>query len=428
MSWYDPNHSSWYGANAHVHHQQQQQQPAPAPGAPTAAQTRKTRKTALIICIILLVGCALYLALNLDVGSYVDEDGMPSDWQSYMEEIYGQDEYEPAKIDMPRVSDRGSLALTNAEGGQTLDFSDIYDKCVPSVVGIKVYEGDDDNKDYYAWGSGVIASKDGYIITNAHVIDGGSAAKVVLYDGSEYDAKLVGYDSSSDIALIKIDDTGLTAAEFASSSEVRVGDSVAAIGNPLSPELRLTMTRGIVSALNREMSYSGTTMSLIQTDASINEGNSGGPLFNDKGQVIGITNMKMISNFGSGIEGLGFAIPSDTVETIVNALVKDGAIYGRATIGVTIGPVSEEAAEHYDIPRGLYVVSVTKGSDAAKQGVKQGDIITKVNGQDVLTTSDVSDIKDGLDVGDTLTLTIWRNGKTFDVDVALTDPAQQNGD
>ena len=181
---------------------------------------------------------------------------------------------------------------------------------------------------------------------------------MVLSDGSEHEAKLIGFDASSDIAVIKIDTTGLAAAEFASSSTLSVGDSVAAIGNPLSPDLRLTMTRGIVSALNREINYNGATMTLIQTDASINEGNSGGPLFNSRGQVIGITNMKMISSFGSGVEGLGFAIPSDTVESIVQALIEDGAVYGRVSIGVTVGPVSKDIAQYYDIPQGLYVLSL----------------------------------------------------------------------
>ena len=219
---------------------------------------------------------------------------------------------------------------------------------------------------------------------------------MVLYDGSEHEAKLIGFDASSDIAVIKIDATGLSAAEFASSSTLSVGDSVAAIGNPLSPDLRLTMTRGIVSALNREINYNGATMTLIQTDASINEGNSGGPLFNSRGQVIGITNMKMISSFGSGVEGLGFAIPSDTVESIV---------------------------QYYDIPQGLYVSAVTEGSDAEAKGIERGDIITKVNGEDAFENSDVSDAKEGLNAGDTLTFTVWRDGRTLDITVKLMDPA-----
>ncbi len=418
MSWYDTNGSGWYKPNA---------QPG-AKAAPSTANlpeaSRRTRYTALIICL-LVIGFGIFIAASgLGSGSSgSDPDGMPSSWRAYFDKLYAEDTTaSAADINIPLAEDRGSLSIVNGADGADLDFSDIYEKCSPSVVGIKVFR-DGDGEDYYAWGSGVIASSDGYVITNTHVIDEGDSARVVLYDGSEHEAKLIGFDTTSDIAVIKIDANGLTAAEFASSSTLSVGDSVAAIGNPLSPDLRLTMTRGIVSALNREMNYNGATMSLIQTDASINEGNSGGPLFNSRGQVIGITNMKMISTFGSGIEGLGFAIPSDTVESIVQALVKDGTVYGRVSIGVTVGPVSEDVAEYYNIPQGLYVSAVTKGSDAEAKGIVRGDIITKVNGEDAFTTAAVAEAKEGLSAGDTLTFTVWRSGETLEVTVELMDPA-----
>lgn len=414
MSWYDSNQSNWYKPNAHA---------GIDPQIDTLPKgSKKSRIGALIICICLIAFGIWFLSSGYGSVLYgADNDVMPSDWQDYMEQLYGTGEVASADIRLPYTDERGELELDITSSGSVLDFSDIYDKCVPSVVGIKLFDGE--ATDYYGWGSGVIASSDGYIITNAHVIDGGDSAKVVLYDGTEHDAKLIGYDASSDIALIKINANGLTAAQFASSAEVRVGDSVAAIGNPLSPDLRLTMTRGIVSALNREVSYNGSTMNLIQTDASINEGNSGGPLFNDRGQVVGITNMKMISTYGSGVEGLGFAIPSDTVESIVQALIKDGAVYGRVSIGITIGPITEDAAKYYDIPRGLYVSHVTEGSDAEAKGIVKGDIITHVNGKETHETADVAEEKDGLEVGDTMTFTVWRNGKSSEITVALTDPA-----
>ncbi len=417
MSWYDTNGSGWYRPNV----------PSGTAGAPAnlPEASRKTRYAALVICLFVL-GFGLFLAASGLVGSVSDGgsgDGMPASWQAYLDGLYGDGTAaSTADINIPPAEDRGSLSIVNGAQGADLDFSVIYEKCSPSVVGIKVFS-DSKGDSYYAWGSGVIASADGYVITNTHVIDGGDSATVVLYDGSEHEAKLVGFDSASDIALIKIDADGLTAAEFASSSTLSVGDSVAAIGNPLSPDLRLTMTRGIVSALNREISYNGTTMTLIQTDASINEGNSGGPLFNSRGQVIGITNMKMISSFGSGVEGLGFAIPSDTVESIVQALVKDGAVYGRVSIGVTVGPVSEKIAKYYGIPQGLYVSAVTKGSDAEYKGIVRGDIITKVNGEDAFTNSAVVDAKEGLEPGDSITFTVWRGGRTLDITVKLMDPA-----
>lgn len=416
MSWY--NSSSWYKPNAvNISAQGAQKASAPPSG-------RKNARIAAIITCVLIVAAGIWLIVS---GGYLNvaynDDGYPTDWHDYMDELYGT--YESAvssDINIPLADERGSLTLRTGSGSQTLSFSSIYEKCVPSVVGIKVFEGS--NKDYYGWGSGVIASSDGYIITNTHVIDGGDSASVVLCDGSEYDAKLIGYDTSSDIALIKIDAEGLTAAEFASSSDLRVGDSVAAIGNPLSPDLRLTMTSGIISALNREINANGVAMTLIQTDASINEGNSGGPLFNDQGQVIGITNMKMISTFGSGIEGLGFAIPSDTIRTIVDAIISDGAVYGRSTIGITVGQVTADTAEYYDIPRGLYVSYVTKGSDAEAQGIRSGDIITHVNGESVISTQDIADAKDALEIGDSLDFTVWRDGKTLEFTVKLMDASE----
>ena len=424
MSWYSSN-SNWYktsdSAPRSAYGAPRQQPQSPPPGS------RRVRIIAVIACLCLIIAGVWIIASGGGSSANRNTDGMPVRWQDYMDSLYGSDTFVQTEIDIPVTDERGSFTLQmSSSGGAALDFSDIYDKCVPSVVGIKSFVGD--SPDYYGWGSGVIISPDGYILTNTHVIDDGDSAKVVLYDGNEHEAKLVGYDSQSDIAVIKIEAEGLTAAEFASSSGLRVGDSVAAIGNPLSPDLRLTMTRGIISALNREISYNGTVMSLIQTDASINEGNSGGPLFNDRGQVIGITNMKMISTFGSGIEGLGFAIPSDTVQAIVGALIKDGAVYGRSTIGVTIGPISEKIADYYDIPQGLYVSHVLEGSDAEAQGIEKGDIIIKVNGADARQNSDVSAAKAELEIGDTIDFTVWRDGKTFDVSVKLMDGADISGD
>lgn len=422
MSWYNNNTSGWYKPN--VCTQAGQAAPAPQTGAVPPAAKKNTRVVAVIICLCVLIAGIWLVAAGFGAENIsYNKDGRPTDWHDYMDSIYDSTSTVSAvDVKIPLADDRGSLTLKQGGSGAALDFSRIYEKCVPSVVGIKVFEGE--NTDYYGWGSGVIASEDGYIITNTHVIDGGDSATVVLYDGSEYDAKLIGFDATSDVALLKIDATGLTAAEFASSSELKVGDSVAAIGNPLSPDLRLTMTRGIVSALNREINYNGASMSLIQTDASINEGNSGGPLFNDRGEVIGITNMKMISTFGAGIEGLGFAIPSDTVQSIVASLISDGKVTGRNSIGVTIGPISENIAKYYDIPQGLYVSYVTKGSDAEKQGLREGDIITKVNGEDAFTTQDVADAKSGLEIGDSISFTVWRDGRTFEVSVKIMDSAE----
>lgn len=413
MSWYD-NNDNWYKPNytqraSAVHRPQ-----AKLPGS------RRTRIIALILCALLLLGGMIYAALTADwSGEQTNDDGMPKSYMTYFEDYYSAASKTPSSIKLEKVADRGSLTLqTGSSGTAKLSYNEIFQKCSPSVVGIKSFDGK--SSDSYSWGSGIVVSSDGYILTNTHVIDEGERATVQLYDGSTCAAKLVAADSQSDVAILKIEKTGLTPAVFASSKNIRTGDAVCAIGNPLSPDYSLTMTSGIISATSREISYNGAVMKLLQTDTSINEGNSGGPLFNDSGQVIGITNMKIVSRF-SNIEGIGFAIPSDTLQSIVAALMNDGAVYGRSTIGVTVGPISEDIADYYDIPVGLYVSEVLDNSDAQKQGIKKGDIITKVNGKDAHSTSDIAEEKSKLDIGDTIDFTVWRSGSTFDVTVRIMD-------
>ena len=413
MSWYD-NNDNWYKPNytqraSAVHRPQ-----AKLPGS------RRTRIIALILCALLLLGGMIYAALTADwSGEQTNDDGMPKSYMTYFEDYYSAASKTPSSIKLEKVADRGSLTLqTGSSGTAKLSYNEIFQKCSPSVVGNTSFDGK--SSDSYSWGSGIVVSSDGYILTNTHVIDEGERATVQLYDGSTCAAKLVAADSQSDVAILKIEKTGLTPAVFASSKNIRTGDAVCAIGNPLSPDYSLTMTSGIISATSREISYNGAVMKLLQTDTSINEGNSGGPLFNDRGQVIGITNMKIVSSF-SNIEGIGFAIPSDTLQSIVAALMNDGAVYGRSTIGVTVGPISEDIADYYDIPVGLYVSEVLDNSDAQKQGIKKGDIITKVNGKDAHSTSDIAEEKSKLDIGDTIDFTVWRSGSTFDVTVRIMD-------
>ena len=416
MSWYD-NNDNWYKPNY--------SQPAPVQSAVQRPQaklpgSRRTRIIALILCAVLLLGGMIYAALTADwSGEQTNADGMPKSYMTYFEDYYSTASKTPSSIKLEKVADRGSLTLqTGSSGAAKLSYNEIFQKCSPSVVGIKSFDGK--SSDSYSWGSGIIVSSDGYILTNTHVIDEGERATVQLYDGTTCAAKLVAADSQSDVAILKIEKTGLTPAVFASSKNIRTGDAVCAIGNPLSPDYSLTMTSGIISATSREVSYNGAVMKLLQTDTSINEGNSGGPLFNDRGQVIGITNMKIVSSF-SNIEGIGFAIPSDTLQSIVAALMDDGAVYGRSTIGITVGPISEDIADYYDIPVGLYVSEVLDNSDAQKQGIKKGDIITKVNGKDAHSTSDIAEEKSKLDIGDTIDFTVWRSGSTFKVSVKIMD-------
>lgn len=321
---------------------------------------------------------------------------------------------------IPRAEETGELSIEPVPEPDTeeLSFQEIYAKCYPSVVSITAMVSDTS----YFWGTGIVISEDGYIATNAHIIEGAYSATVTLYDDREYEALLIGIDGVSDLAVLKIEAEGLTAAEFC-SDQVSVGDSVVAIGNPLGAELRGTMTDGIISAISRDIPYNNHSMTLLQTNAAINDGNSGGPLINMHGQVVGITNMKMkaANESATGIEGIGFAIPVSTIKSVVDELIASGTVSGRPAIGITVGQIPDSAAEYYDLPKGLYVMEVAPGSDAAAQGIRVGDIVTAINGEGVRQTSDVAAIIAQYDVGTIMTFTIYRDGETLQVDVALVE-------
>ena len=349
---------------------------------------------------------------------YISGDGMPDDWNDYLDNYYQVTESKDAEIKLPRAELVPDFKVAiSSDRGKELSLQELYDQCSKSIVAIKGYQ---DGVDGYYWGSGIILSKDGLILTNTHVIENCDTASVTLFDNSSYDAALVGADSTSDIAVLKIDVSGLTPASFGDSAELAIGDKVAAIGNPLGETFRMTLTDGIISAIDRGISYNGHSMTLLQTNAAINEGNSGGALFNMYGQVIGVTNMKMMSSYSS-IEGIGFAIPSSTIAAVADSLMQYGEVRGRTAIGITVGAIPENVTSHYDLPTGLYVSAVEEKSDAAAKGIQQGDIITAVNGNPASATSDILTVKNTLSVGDTITFTIWRDGETFDVDVTLVD-------
>ena len=199
-----------------------------------------------------------------------------------------------------------------------------------------------------------------------------------------------------------------------------MGDRVAAIGNPLGEDFRSTLTDGIVSAIERGVQYNGHSMTLLQTNTALNEGNSGGALFNMYGQVVGVTNMKMMSSYSS-IEGIGFAIPSATVCSVVNSLVQFGEVRGRPSIGITVGAIPDNAKEQYGLPDGLYVTAVTEGSDAEAKGILPGDVIMEVEHTPVTTTTEINEIKNKLRVGDSMSFTVWRDGEVLEFDVTLMD-------
>lgn len=274
-------------------------------------------------------------------------------------------------------------------------------------------------------GSGIIASSDGYIITNHHVIEDATSIKVITYDGKTYEAELIGSDSVTDLAVIKIDAEGLQAAEFGSSSDLQIGDTVVAAGNPGGMEFSFSTTVGYVSALNRSVTNSSTgyTMECIQTDAAVNPGNSGGALVNVYGQVVGIVSSKIVSE---AYEGLSFAIPIDDAQSVISDLQAYGYVKDRAVLGITGGYIDSMTARFYGISSGWYVESVTNTS-VSDAGIRQGDVITEIDGTAVTSSNTLSAAIAAKKPGDTVTLTISRalTGDTFSVDVTLMESTGQ---
>lgn len=274
-----------------------------------------------------------------------------------------------------------------------------------------------------ASGSGFIFSNDGYILTNYHVIESSNSIKVTTYDGSSYDAALIGYDEGNDIAVLKIEAEGLSPVVLGDSDNLNVGDSVIAIGNPLG-ELTFSLTSGVVSALDREVTLSSAvTMDLIQTDCAINSGNSGGALFNLYGEVIGITNAKYSSSgSGASIDNIGFAIPINSVLNIVESIIENGYI-AKPYIGVSVTSVSEDT-QSYGLPAGAAVKAVNEDSPAEKAGLQVNDIITAANGSEISSSDDLLQLVSSLYDGAKLNLTVYRQGQTLEIEVTVGERIQ----
>ena len=275
-------------------------------------------------------------------------------------------------------------------------------------------------------GSGVIVTADGYIVTNNHVIEDSDKITVTLRDGTQYEAQLIGTDEKTDLAVLKIEASGLQPAVFGSSSDLKVGEQAIVIGNPLG-QLGGTVTSGIISALDREITVDGHTMNLLQTDAAVNPGNSGGGLFNSKGELVGIINAK---SSGDDVEGLGFAIPSDTVKEVADALIKNGYVPGRVSLGLSVVDISDaQTAMMYRVDTlGVYILSVEEGSNAEKAGLQAGDRIVAVGDKEVSSSSDITTALDDYSVGDQVKITITRGGKTGTATVTLAEQSHANAD
>ena len=320
----------------------------------------------------------------------------------------------PTQVDTASVDT--SKELTTAE---------IYAKYVNSCVGITV---DIVSTNVFgqtvtgaAAGSGFVITEDGYILTNYHVIDGANSIKVTFDNGKEYTATYVGGEEKNDIAVIKVDATGLTPVVIGKSSDMLVGEQVTTIGNPLG-ELTFSESTGIISALDRSITMSdGRQMNMIQTDCAINSGNSGGPLFNSHGEVIGIVSAKYSSGSNSSsasVEGLGFAIPMDDVANMVSDLVKNGYVTGKPIMGISVADV-DESVTSYGVPQGAIIRVVTPDLCGAKAGLQAGDIVTKIDNTDVTSASDLTSAIGNYKPGDKVTLSIFRSGETKTVEVTL---------
>lgn len=389
-------------------------------------QRRRTgaRTLALVVAVALVAGGSTYgvqSALNAQATSSLNqrierlEQALSEEGQSLPVANYAVD----------------NIAAPVSATSAGLSIPDIAEAVRPSIVGIKIVSssrvrfGQAPGENTLSEGSGVIMSSDGYIMTNYHVIEyskmDSANIKVVLSDEREFDAALVGGDQTTDLAVIKIETTGLSAAKMGSSAGLRAGEQAVAIGNPMGLEFAGSVTSGIISAVDRTIDVGDTSLRVIQTDAAINPGNSGGALLNSRGEVIGINTVKIST---TGVEGLGFAIPIDEALPILNDLRQNGKVSGRPAIGISPATVDEFSARMYGYPLGVFVQEVFKDSAADKAGLQAGDVITDLDGQAIRSTNDINAVKAKHKVGDTVSLSLMRyndvSGQYEKVDVSIT--------
>ena len=367
----------------------------------------------------IFMGC-LCVALVLAVAAFVLSRAQNrAHDRDRFEEYYGEifEELEPKEVTIPTwPTGRGVELTVLREHGEPLTAQEIYRLVNPSVVQVMVEVG---NK--MSLGTGVIFTEDGYILTNYHVVEGGSDCYIALDTGKSYQASYVAGDPVSDLAVLKVDGRGLPAAEFGESDLLTVGDKVYAIGNPLGYELWSTMTDGIVSAVDRDVQVDGRTMTLIQTNAALNSGNSGGPLINEYGQVVGLNVIKMSSSYFS-IEGLGFAIPSATMDRVVDDLLATGEPQPQPVLGLS---VRLEATQLSDRSQGLEVVEITPGGAADRAGVQVGDYVLSAAGHPLETSEDLLWVRRQKRLGDELDMTLWRDGEIVEVTLSLQESMEE---
>lgn len=366
---------------------------APLRPLPAGKKKKRNRRAITVFAVMLLLLAAGAAAFRLGMQTA----GVPQSSPTPAEET-AREETTIRRLLPPG---EGSLTLA-AETGESLDPTVIYERVSPAVVTIRAV----DDYGYGGEGTGVIFDERGYFVTNSHVIEGTGSVTVTLADGREYPAYLIGMDAQTDLAVLHISASNLTAAVFGTDSVLKVGEAAYALGNPLGSRFSGSMTDGIISAINRNVTVGDYEMSLIQTTAALNQGNSGGALVDSRGRVIGITNMKMMS-MSSTLEGLGFAIPSSTVAAVVNELMTHGHVTGRPMLGITVTPQRGETGG----VAGLRVEEVYETSDAWAKGIREGDLLLEANGVKLTRNDHLLAQKEGLAAGESIRLR-WRSGET----------------
>lgn len=389
-------------------------QPIPLPRRPSAGQPQPVKKKHRRKAIGLFLLCAALLA-GLAAGAFVlgqNEGKKESGGKSNSQQTEKDD---TAKVSIPKYTGKRNVQFRiTTVHGSALTPQEIYRKVNPAVVTVMVQlDGS------AAVGTGVIFTSDGYVLTNYHVVAGGKDCSVTLSNNGTYAAEYVAGDANNDVAILKINRKNLPTAQIGSSDALTVGDAVYAIGNPLGTELRGTFTDGIVSAINRDVEVSGRNMTLIQTNAALNSGNSGGPLINVYGQVVGINTIKMSSAF-SNVEGLGFAIPTSSLEYLISDLLTYGKVQPEPKLGISVEKLGTTLE---DGTIGAKIVAVEPGSAAAKAGVWNGDILVSVDGESVHSSDDVLRLRHRYHVGDKMKLKLWRGTAYVTVTLHLTQTA-----
>ena len=325
-----------------------------------------------------------------------------------------------------------SVQVKTVDGQTKMEPAEVYASVVNSAVSINCSATSTNifgqTTQSASSGSGFIITEDGYVVTNYHVISGASSVQVTLYNGDTYDATVIGGDSDYDVAVLKIEASGLQPVTLGESADVNVGDTVLAIGNPLG-ELTFSMSQGIVSSCDRAINVDGTPFNMIQVDCSINPGNSGGPLVNLYGEVVGIVSAKYSTYSSTTVEGLGFAIPISDVRSIITDIMENGAVTDKAYMAITAGTMNEQMAAQFniDVTEGVFVYSVVEGGAGDKAGLRLGDVITKMGDKTLTSRQDLSAAMKGYRAGDTVTLTVYRGGQYIEVELTFDAQPQTTG-